>query len=75
MRIKKSIYCRHMVRQQRRQLKKQIATNGSNNYKRWYYFFIASNAKLGQSQWMVVEADESDGSFKIDSYNLSCDKY
>ena len=24
---------------------------------------IASNAKLGQSDWMVVEADESDGSF------------
>ncbi len=24
---------------------------------------LASNAKLGQGQWMVVEADESDGSF------------
>ena len=24
---------------------------------------LASNAKLGQSEWMVVEADESDGSF------------
>jgi UDP-N-acetylmuramate--alanine ligase len=35
-----------------------------------------SNARLGKGQWMVVEADESDGSFaKLKAYSRRCHQY